>query len=76
MLPDIVFQDDVLDEADEFAPAGPEEDALWPEVSPGTVAVIAAALLGAGPDHSVREQPGRMGLWKRVGLVELMAGRL
>ena len=65
-----------MDEDDQFAPAGPEDDSLGPEVCPGTIAVIAAALLGAGPDHLIRQQPGRMDLWKRVGLVELMAGRL
>ena len=69
MQPDIVFQDDFPD--DDWGPAGPEEEVSGPEVSPGTVALIVAALLGAGP--TVREH--RMDLWKKVGLAGLMTDR-
>lgn len=71
-MPDLVFRDNLLlDEWVEDAPAGPEDGASRAEPCPGTVALIVAALLGVEP--SVR-QP-RSGLWKRMGLLGLMAGR-
>ena len=78
MLQDIIFQENVLEDPGDHELAGPVDDGfLLPgRLSPGTVALIVGALLGGGLGQDAPGYRGRAtGLWKKMGLFKLMAGR-